>query len=231
MKDDGCTKLYILNDKEVYGKGIADGVAEGAKEAGHPGRSATRASTPRPPTTARWRRRSSPPARTACSSAASRRTRRVQVWKDVARRQPEHQAVRPGRRRRDRRSRSKLERRRCRRYLHHGPDARSEALPAAGQKFFTDYKAKYGKDPEPYAIYGYEAMSVVLDAIKRAGDKGNDRQAVDRRSSSRRRTAIRCSARTRSTRTVTRRSPTTARDTVKNGKLDVRQGHQGPDGS
>ena len=30
----------------------------------------------------------------------------------------------------------------------------------------------------PYALYGYEAMSVVLDAIRSAGSRGNDRQAV-----------------------------------------------------
>ena len=50
--------------------------------------------------------------------------------------------------------------------------------PAEGQKFFKDYKAKYGGQPEPYAIYGYEAMSLALDAMKRAGDKCNDRQSV-----------------------------------------------------
>ena len=75
QKDQGCKKTYILNDKEVYGKGIAVQVAEHRQGPG-PGRSpATTASTPRPPTSARWRRRSSPAARTACSSAASRRTR------------------------------------------------------------------------------------------------------------------------------------------------------------
>ena len=58
------------------------------------------------------------------------------------------------------------------------PTIDPKLYPASGQKFFADYKAKYGKDPEPYAIYGYEAMAVVLDAIKRAGDEGNDRQAV-----------------------------------------------------
>lgn len=50
---------------------------------------------------------------------------------------------------------------------------------AAGKKFFADYKAKYHtQKPDPYGVYGYEAMSLILDAIKRAGDKGNDRQAV-----------------------------------------------------
>jgi branched-chain amino acid transport system substrate-binding protein len=51
--------------------------------------------------------------------------------------------------------------------------------PPEGQKFFKDFKAAYGGgQPEPYAIYGYEAMSLMLDAMKRAGDSCNDRQAI-----------------------------------------------------
>jgi len=46
------------------------------------------------------------------------------------------------------------------------------------QDFFKSYKAKYGSEPEPYAIYGYEAMQDALLAIQNAGAKGNDRQAV-----------------------------------------------------
>ncbi len=38
------------------------------------------------------------------------------------------------------------------------------------------YKTKYGGNPEVYAIYGYEAMKVALDAIERAGKK--DRRAI-----------------------------------------------------
>jgi len=34
QKDEGCTKLYVLNDKEVYGKGIADAVAKLGKAQG-----------------------------------------------------------------------------------------------------------------------------------------------------------------------------------------------------
>jgi branched-chain amino acid transport system substrate-binding protein len=53
-----------------------------------------------------------------------------------------------------------------------------EEYPPEGKKFFEDYEKAYGEEPEPYAIYGYEAMSVILDAIERAGEQGNDRQAV-----------------------------------------------------
>jgi len=38
-------------------------------------------------------------------------------------------------------------------------------LPEKGQKFFEDYRAKYNSEPEAYAIYGYEAASVVIKAI------------------------------------------------------------------
>jgi branched-chain amino acid transport system substrate-binding protein len=58
------------------------------------------------------------------------------------------------------------------------PTLDPKLYPASAQQFFQKFKAKYGKDPEPYAIYGYEAMSVVLNAIKAAGDKGNDRAEV-----------------------------------------------------
>jgi branched-chain amino acid transport system substrate-binding protein len=42
-----------------------------------------------------------------------------------------------------------------------------------GKKFFEDYVAKYGGgQPDPYAIYGYEAMALMLDAIDRAQKDG-----------------------------------------------------------
>jgi branched-chain amino acid transport system substrate-binding protein len=48
-----------------------------------------------------------------------------------------------------------------------------------GQKFFRDFRSTYkSKVIQPYAIYGYEAMDVVLDSMQRAGSKCNDRQAV-----------------------------------------------------
>ena len=48
-----------------------------------------------------------------------------------------------------------------------------------GQQFLAAYKAKYGvANPDPYAIYGYEAMKLVLDTVTKLGSKGNDRAAV-----------------------------------------------------
>jgi branched-chain amino acid transport system substrate-binding protein len=58
------------------------------------------------------------------------------------------------------------------------PTLPPELYPPAAKEFFTPLKSKYGDDPEPYAIYGYEAMNAGLQAIKNAGDKGNCRQDV-----------------------------------------------------
>jgi branched-chain amino acid transport system substrate-binding protein len=48
-----------------------------------------------------------------------------------------------------------------------------------GRSFLTAYKAKYNNgSPDPYAIYGYEAMKLGLDTIASLGAKGNDKAAV-----------------------------------------------------
>ena len=43
-------------------------------------------------------------------------------------------------------------------------------------QFYENYKKKFDAEPEAYAVYGYEAGRVVLEAIKRAGTK--DREAI-----------------------------------------------------
>lgn len=48
-----------------------------------------------------------------------------------------------------------------------------------GTKFLAAYKAKYGvANPDPYAIYGYEVMKLGLDTIASLGSKGSDKSAV-----------------------------------------------------
>lgn len=44
------------------------------------------------------------------------------------------------------------------------------ALPAAGQAVLAQYRRRYGdRNPDPYALNGYEAMQLVLDAVVAAG--------------------------------------------------------------
>jgi branched-chain amino acid transport system substrate-binding protein len=54
-------------------------------------------------------------------------------------------------------------------------------LPESGKKFVSDYEAKYGPLTEPYSVYGYETMSVALRAIEDVCAAGGDptkREAV-----------------------------------------------------
>jgi len=49
-----------------------------------------------------------------------------------------------------------------------------EKLKGKGAEFVANYQKKHGKMPEAYAVYGYEAGNVALDAIRRAGKKDRD---------------------------------------------------------
>ncbi len=180
MQQDGCKTAFIVNDKEVYGNGLANVAEEQLKEAGVEV-AGNEGYDPKAPNY-----------RSLASSIKSENADCIfgsiivdnngtQLFKDLAAGNPD----------------AKL----------YGPDGVAETTftdpkeggipanianrvkitvatldpdeyPAAGRKFFADYDKAYGEKPEPYAIYGYEAMSVVLDALKRAGDKANDRQAV-----------------------------------------------------
>jgi branched-chain amino acid transport system substrate-binding protein len=51
------------------------------------------------------------------------------------------------------------------------PTLDARAYPPAGRRFLAEYAHLHGS-AQPYAIYGYEAMSLMLDAISRATDRG-----------------------------------------------------------
>jgi branched-chain amino acid transport system substrate-binding protein len=176
QKDQGCKKTYILNDKEVYGKGIADQVAalgpkQGVEIAGNDGID-TKAANFRAP------------AGKIASSGSNcfffggiLQNKGVQIFKDVSAANPDIKLFGPDGVA-DSTFTTKLGSDIEKRTWITNPTLDPKLYPASAQQFFQKFKAKYGKDPEPYAIYGYEAMSVVLNAIKAAGDKGNDRKAV-----------------------------------------------------
>jgi branched-chain amino acid transport system substrate-binding protein len=63
-------------------------------------------------------------------------------------------------------------------FLATSPAQAPSQLPAVGRRFAARFRGRYGGEPGPYAAYGYEAMAVVLDSIRRAGDKGTNREAV-----------------------------------------------------
>jgi branched-chain amino acid transport system substrate-binding protein len=49
-------------------------------------------------------------------------------------------------------------------------------LAGKGAEWYSSYRSKFNAEPEAYAAYGYESMKVALEAIQRAGRK--DRAAI-----------------------------------------------------
>jgi branched-chain amino acid transport system substrate-binding protein len=177
MKEKGVKKLYILDDKQVYGAGVAKTTGDAAKLAGIQvvGTDSIDAKA------ANYRSLASKIKASGVDAVfygGITQNNAVQLYKDLGAALPDATLW--------------------------GPDGVAETtftsdLPPdvqkrtfitvatinpkdygpKGQKFFSDFKATYGKDqPEPYAIYGFEAMDVTLDSMDRAGAKCNDRQSV-----------------------------------------------------
>jgi branched-chain amino acid transport system substrate-binding protein len=176
QSDQGCKQLYILNDKEVYGKGIADAVQEGAGQAGikvlgNDGID-TKAANFRSLAT---KIKSSGADCMFFGGIVENKS--VQVWRDVHAANPTLKLFGPdGVALTD--FTSKIPADAAKVTFITNPTLDPKLYPPAAQDFFDTYKQKFGRDPEPYAIYGYEAMKVALLAIQNAGDEGNDRQAV-----------------------------------------------------
>jgi branched-chain amino acid transport system substrate-binding protein len=176
QKDNGCTKLYILNDKEVYGKGIADQVATIGKAQGL----TILANDGLDPKAANYRA----VAGTIKTKGADcvfyggiTQNNAIQLWKDLHAALPTAKLFGPDGVAESAFS-SKIGASAEKVTYITNPTLDPKLYPKSGQDFFKEYKSQYGADPEPYAIYGYEAMSIALQAIQNAGDKGNDKQAV-----------------------------------------------------
>jgi len=50
--------------------------------------------------------------------------------------------------------------------------------PPSAQGVLVRYRRVFGAEGGAYALYGYEAMTLVLDAVRSSGARGNDRQTV-----------------------------------------------------
>lgn len=58
------------------------------------------------------------------------------------------------------------------------PVLATRLYPASARRVLAEYTRRFASTGEPYALYGYEAMSVVLASIRAAGTHGDGRQAV-----------------------------------------------------
>jgi branched-chain amino acid transport system substrate-binding protein len=185
MKQDGCTKVAEVNDKEVYGQGIAKNVEIAAKDSGGLSVVMNEGIDPKAANYRSLAQKAKGLGADCFVFDGVTANGAVQASKDFA------AALGP---------QSKL----------YGPDGVCESgyvdskkggipanldartkctvatlppdkYPAAGKQFFDAFKQKYGEDqPDPYAIYGYEAMNLALDAIKRSktGDKADVLKAL-----------------------------------------------------
>ncbi len=177
MEEKGVKKLYILDDKQVYGAGVAKTTGDAAEIRGIEV-VGTDGIDPKAPNYRSLASKVADSGADAVFFGGIVDNNAVQLWKDLGAALPDATLW--------------------------GPDGVATStftndLPAdiadrtyitvatinpkdygpAGQKFFEDFKAKYNqKVVQPYAIYGFEAMDVVLDSMERAGDSCNDRQAV-----------------------------------------------------
>jgi branched-chain amino acid transport system substrate-binding protein len=181
MKKDGCQNAYILNDKEVYGAGLARNIEMSAKEQGLE-ILANEGIDPKAPNFRSLASKMKSAGADCFVFGGITANGAVQLYKDVL-------AANPG---------IKL----------YGPDGIAETgftdpgeggipanvqqrvkltvatldpseYPPDGQKFFEDYEKEYGEsNPNPYAVYGYEAMDLILDTCQRLGSDCSDRQKL-----------------------------------------------------
>ena len=178
MQEDGCQNVQILNDKEVYGAGLARNIENSADELGLNVVSNEAIDK----TAANYR---SLAAKAKGNNAdcmvysGITANNAVQIYKDFAAALPDAKLYGPdgvaesgfadpkeGGVPTDVGSRVKVT------VATLSPDE----YPPEGQKFFEDFESTYGEpNPDPYAIYGYEAMNLALDAIERSGDGSKEK--------------------------------------------------------
>jgi len=178
MKQDGCTKVYMTNDKEVYGAGLAENIEGSAKEQGLDVVANDSIDKNAPNYRSLADKAQGSGANCFVYSGITANNA-VQLYKDFAAALPDAKLYGPdgvaetgfsdpkeGGIPADVAARVKLT------VATLSPDE----YPPDGQEFFNSFREKYNEpNPNPYAIYGYEAMRLALDAIDRSetGEKAD----------------------------------------------------------
>jgi len=182
MKEDGCKSLHIFNDKTTYGAGLARNIELAAKAQGLTveGNDGTDKNAPN------YRSLAAKVKADCFVGSGVTGENYVQVFKDVASAAPNAKLYGPdgvaeeaftnpkkGGIPADVGARTKVT------VATLGLSEFKKRKNAVAEKFFADFKKEYGTaSPDPYAIYGYETMSLALDTLKKVGDKANDRAAI-----------------------------------------------------
>jgi len=176
MKDEGVTNVYILDDAEVYGKGVAKNTQAAAEALGLKiaGTDAWDGKA------ANYRALASKIKGTGADGVFTGGiidNNAPQLYKDLNAAMPDAKLFGPdGVATVD--FTAEIPDNVQKQTFLTAPTLSPDDLPPAGQQFYKDYESTYGEPQDqidPYAVYGYEAMAVVCDAIAQGGD---DKKAV-----------------------------------------------------
>jgi branched-chain amino acid transport system substrate-binding protein len=178
MQEDGCTSVFMTNDKEVYGAGLSRNIEAAAEGVGLE-IAANEEIDKNAPNYRSLAARAEGQGVDCFVYSGITANNAVQLYKDFASALPDAQLYGPdgvaesgfadpaeGGIPANVQSRTKVT------VATLSPDE----YPPEGQEFFTQFSEKYGEEnPDPYAIYGYEAMRLALDAIERSstGEKAD----------------------------------------------------------
>ena len=177
MKEEGVKKLYTLDDKQVYGVGVAKTTGDaaelnGIELVGHD------SIDPKAPNYRSLASKIADSGADAFFFGGIVDNNAVQLYKDVGAALPNATLWGPDGVATSTFTNDLPEDLQKRTYITVAT-INPEDYGAKGQKFFEDFKAKYKqKVIQPYAIYGFEAMDVILDAMDRAGADCSDRATV-----------------------------------------------------
>jgi branched-chain amino acid transport system substrate-binding protein len=176
MKSEGVRRLALLADRDLYGGGLADQIKEAAARQGIDVADRGRID-------ARKRDLSGPAADVAATGAdaflfaAGDAAGAARIYKAVAAAAPRVRLYGPGAIAHDP-AVSQLPAGVLRRMRVTTSLLPLRLLPPAARQFDARFRTTFGRHPVPNALQAYEATRAVLDAIRVAGTKGNDRQAV-----------------------------------------------------
>jgi branched-chain amino acid transport system substrate-binding protein len=181
MKDEGCQKPYILNDKEVYGAGLARNIESSAKEQGLDVLG-NEGIDPKAPNFRSIASKMKSAGTDCFVFSGITANGAVQLFKDVNAAMPDINLYGP-----DGICESGftdpaeggIPANVASRYKCSVATLAPDEYPPEGRKFFSDFSKKYNEpNPDPYSIYGYEAMELILDTCKELGSDCSDKQAM-----------------------------------------------------
>jgi branched-chain amino acid transport system substrate-binding protein len=181
MKEEGCKSAAMVNDREVYGAGLARNVELAAEKQGLEitGNDAIDKNAANYRSLGSNIAREDPDCFVYTGITANNA---VQLFKDIAVALPDARLFGPegiGETGFFDPDEGGIPPDVARRTLLTIPGLAPEVYPPEGKRFLEDFRKAYDvENPDRYAVYGFETMQLILDAIEQAGDNGNDRAAV-----------------------------------------------------